>query len=131
MGNATLNGTLSLTLVGGYTGSAGDLFTIINAGTLTGTFSNLAVPLGYVFNLSYLPVQVDLSLVSVGVSPVGPPPNAGASPALPPAAMAASANSPVSNALIRELDRSQDSLFPVTVSTQASDPEPDDFMCRM
>ena len=108
-GAATLNGTLSLALFGGYTGSVGDLYTLINAGRVSGVFSNIAVPAGYGFSETYLSAQVDVRLVTVGTSFAG---------------------AQFSNDLLREMDRLRTGAFQPQRSEPDSDPDPDDFICR-
>ncbi len=63
-GIATLNGTMALSLYGGYTGTAGDSYTPVTAGTLSGTFSSVQIPVGYLFTTSYSPAQVMVQLGS-------------------------------------------------------------------
>jgi hypothetical protein len=61
-GTATLGGTLDVSLTSGYTGNNGDLLTIINATTLSGTFATVNLPANWFINYNLPAVgQVTLS----------------------------------------------------------------------
>ncbi|MBI4937132.1 MAG: filamentous hemagglutinin N-terminal domain-containing protein [Nitrosomonadales bacterium] len=53
-GMASLDGTLSVSMFGGFIGSAGDVFPIINAYSISGAFATVSTPAGYNFNSNYL-----------------------------------------------------------------------------
>jgi filamentous hemagglutinin family protein len=109
-GTATLDGILALSLFGGYTGSAGDLYTLVNAGTVSGTFSSISVPAGYTFTPTYLPAQVDVNLNVVGATS-----NAGAS---------------LTAEIVRELEKTKFARTEAEGKKDESDPDPDDLICR-
>jgi hypothetical protein len=46
-GTANLGGTLNVSLFGGFTGTAGDLFDVITYGSRTGNFATVNFPAGY------------------------------------------------------------------------------------
>jgi hypothetical protein len=63
-GTATLDGALDISLAEGFTPIPGDVFDIVDAGSLTGTFSTLNFPAGDgVFDISYSSTGVELSFV--------------------------------------------------------------------
>lgn len=67
-GAATLSGVLSLSLLSGYTPMVGDIFTIIDSGTVTGAFDTLdfsaaVLPAGLVWRVDYDIDRVDLLVV--------------------------------------------------------------------
>ena len=57
-GQATLGGTLELSLVNGFAPTNGDTFTILSANSISGAFSNVVVPAGRAMNVSYSPTSV-------------------------------------------------------------------------
>ena len=68
-GTATLAGTLKVTLIGGFTPVAGNAFTILTAGTVTGKFVSTTFPSltsGLSWQVTYNPTTVVLSVVSGG-----------------------------------------------------------------
>jgi hypothetical protein len=109
-GTVTLAGTLNVSMFGGFTGSVGDVFNVITAGSvLGGTFGSLNYPGGYAFTANYLPVAFSLQLNTVGAPPIG----------------AAALNSAAMNETVREL--SLLNLYPSqTLAKSLDDPdEPD------
>ncbi|MGH7568263.1 MAG: beta strand repeat-containing protein [Gemmatimonadales bacterium] len=72
-GAATLAGTLNVTLIGGFTPSIGNNFTILTAGSLSGTFGapNLpTLPVGSAWQVTYGAADVVLSVVTSSQAPV-------------------------------------------------------------
>ncbi len=73
-GAATLGGTLNVTLIGGFTPSIGNTFTILTAGSLTGTFAaaqNLpTLPIGSAWQVIYGSTEVMLTVVASSQAPV-------------------------------------------------------------
>ncbi len=71
-GVANLGGTLDVSLLGGFTPTAGDTFTILDAaGGITGTFNNEALPAlkgGLSLNVVYNPMSVVLEVLSAGIA---------------------------------------------------------------
>ena len=65
-GNATLDGTLVLTFAGGPSLVPGTTYTVLQADKVYGTFSQVLVPLGYGFAITYLSDRV---LVAVTDAP--------------------------------------------------------------
>src|SRR6185503_17057384 len=66
-GAATIDGTLNVTLVNGFTPSIGDVFTIVQAASRTGTFTgglNLPTVVGAIWLPTLSGTSVQLSLVS-------------------------------------------------------------------
>ena len=60
-GNTMLDGTLSVSLINAFTGTAGDTFTIIQSGgTVNGTFAATTFPAGSSFTTDYLASNVNL-----------------------------------------------------------------------
>ncbi len=73
-GNATLGGTLSVTLINGFVPTGGETFTVVqSSGAVSGTFASTNFPASPSFTAAYLPASVQL-LASIPV----PPPPAGA-----------------------------------------------------
>ncbi len=69
-GTASLGGTLDISLFGGFIGSVGDTFDIINASSITGDFSNVTVPTSYTFtNTPDFPAagNYQINLNSIGI----------------------------------------------------------------
>ena len=65
-GAATIDGTLSVSFTGGYVPITGDAFTILTAGTRTGTFAATILPplgAGQFWNVNYKPASVELKIV--------------------------------------------------------------------
>ena len=63
----TIDGTLDLSLIGGFTPTLGDTFQIINAANRTGSFSSVlgnAIPGGLGFDVLYSPTGVSLQVVA-------------------------------------------------------------------
>ncbi len=68
-GTATLAGSLKVTLIGGFTPAAGNAFTILTAGTVTGKFVSTTLPTlgsGLSWQIAYNATTVVLSVVSGG-----------------------------------------------------------------
>jgi hypothetical protein len=65
-GHATLAGTLAAPLLSGFTPTVGQTFTVLSAGSVTGTFSNttIAINSSEHFAISYPPRSVVLTVVS-------------------------------------------------------------------
>jgi hypothetical protein len=65
-GTATLAGTLTVALASGFTPTVGSTFTVLTAGTVTGTFSNstIAINSSEHFNVSYTSTGVVLTVAS-------------------------------------------------------------------
>jgi hypothetical protein len=65
-GHATLAGTLAAPLLSGFTPAVGQTFTVVSAGSLTGTFSNttIAINSSEHFAISYTARSVVLTVVS-------------------------------------------------------------------
>jgi hypothetical protein len=64
-GQAVLSGTLSLTTVNGYTGTAGDTMAIVSAGTLSGQFGTVtgqSLGGGQAFTIGYSPSGATLTV---------------------------------------------------------------------
>ncbi|MGI9303250.1 MAG: beta strand repeat-containing protein, partial [Gammaproteobacteria bacterium] len=70
-GNATLDGTLLVSLFGGFEGAIGDDFSVMTYSSVSGDFARVTVPEGYVFeNGDAGGVQYDLSILQVpGIPP--------------------------------------------------------------
>jgi hypothetical protein len=69
-GNASLNGTLNVRLLNGYTPSSGDSFTIMNYRSATGSFANAnlpALPAGLSWSLHYNPTGITLQVNAVAL----------------------------------------------------------------
>jgi phage baseplate assembly protein gpV len=65
-GTASIDGTLTATFVGGYAPVTGDTFTILTAGTRSGTFASTTLPSlgpGQFWNVLYKPTSVELKIV--------------------------------------------------------------------
>jgi len=94
-GTAALAGTINFTVAAGFQGSlfSGETFTVLNASSVTGTFSNstIAINGSFHFNVSYTATGV---VLTVATGPLAPANN----PAQPVAQMAASIATPVSMA---------------------------------
>ena len=66
---AFLGGTLEIDLVGSFTPSIGQMFSIIAAGEgIVGEFDHLVLPSGFQWNIAYGPNDVVLSVVGVGLT---------------------------------------------------------------
>jgi hypothetical protein len=63
LGNATLNGSLVISLTNGFQPSFGSTFTILTAGSVQGAFSNITFPPGEYFNVAYSPTAVILTAI--------------------------------------------------------------------
>ncbi|TXE15716.1 T9SS type A sorting domain-containing protein [Psychroserpens burtonensis] len=63
-GTANLNGTLDVNLLNGFTPSLGDTFTILTAGTVSGTFATTNLPTGYTWSVNYSATEVILEVAS-------------------------------------------------------------------
>jgi hypothetical protein len=61
-GMALLDGTLTVSMFGGFIGSVGDVFPVISASMISGNFATVSVPAGYGFNTNYLPTIYPSSL---------------------------------------------------------------------
>ena len=64
---ASLNGTLNISLINGFVPNVGDTFNILNASSVTGTFStvnSLCINSNESFTLTYNPTGVALTVVS-------------------------------------------------------------------
>jgi hypothetical protein len=72
-GTATLAGTLTVKLASGFTPTVGSTFTVLTAGTVTGTFSNstIAINSSEHFNVSYTSTGVVLTVASGAAAPSG------------------------------------------------------------
>ncbi len=78
-GNAVLTGTLDLALIGGFVPNAGDSFTILTAGAVSGSFTDVNVPPGFAFDVVYNPndvtvIAVTLPNVEARIDPASPVP---------------------------------------------------------
>jgi filamentous hemagglutinin family protein len=75
-GNVALDGTLNVSLFGGFTGVAGNQFDIISSGTntMTGSFANTIFPTGYTFSQGIIGggAFYQLGLLVVPVIPTSP-----------------------------------------------------------
>ncbi|MBU2940788.1 T9SS type A sorting domain-containing protein [Lacinutrix sp. C3R15] len=67
-GNVTLNGTLDVSLLNGFTPSVGDSFTILTANSISGTFDTVNLPSGYDWNVSYTDTEVILRVTQTFTS---------------------------------------------------------------
>ncbi|MFC1534891.1 beta strand repeat-containing protein, partial [Thermodesulfobacteriota bacterium] len=63
-GTASLDGALNISYFAPYTGNIGDLFQVITASSVTGTFSNVNEPFGSSFTTLYNAGDVTLELIS-------------------------------------------------------------------
>jgi len=92
-GTAALAGTINFTVAAGFQGSlfSGETFTVLNASSVTGTFSNTTIAINgsFHFNVSYTATGV---VLTVATGPLAPASN----PAQPVAQIAASIAKPVS-----------------------------------
>ena len=68
-GDLALDGTLEVSLINGFTPTAGQSFDILNWGSLSGTFSSLALPTltGLTWDTSQLYTNGVLSVASAGI----------------------------------------------------------------
>jgi hypothetical protein len=62
-GSATFAGTLDVSLADGFVPLPGDVFDIIDAGSVTGTFTTVNLPDGNLFDLTYTPTGVVLTAI--------------------------------------------------------------------
>lgn len=85
-GTANLAGTLNVSMFGGFTGTAGNVFDVIAYASRTGDFTNVNFPAGFSMNAAPGATAYQLALL--------------APPAPPPAAVAAS-SSPLNDAAVR------------------------------
>jgi hypothetical protein len=65
---AFLAGTLEVTLVGGFTPSIGNMFTILMAETVSGEFDSLDLPNDYLWDVSYENDSVILEVTGLGLA---------------------------------------------------------------
>ena len=65
-GNASLGGTLSASLIGGFVPPPGSTYTFIQAGGVSGTFSTINQPAGALFNPFYGPTTFEFIAVGGG-----------------------------------------------------------------
>jgi YVTN family beta-propeller protein len=66
-GTATLAGSLDIQFLGGFVPAAGNQFTILTSGSITGTFSKInspSLPSGLVWSVTYNPTSVVLSVIA-------------------------------------------------------------------
>jgi hypothetical protein len=97
-GTATLGGTLRVRLVNGFTPTVGQIFSIINAGTVTGSFATISPPtqagISIVNGGSFLQVKIDS--VVAGAPVISSPTSAAAAPGAPFTYQVTATNNPVS-----------------------------------
>jgi uncharacterized repeat protein (TIGR01451 family) len=65
-GTASLNGALDVAFINGFMPASGNQFTVLTAGSITGTFSSInseALPAGLIWTLTYNPTSVVLTAV--------------------------------------------------------------------
>ena len=70
-GAATLDGTLSVTLINGFTPAAGDLFDVVTSGGVSGTFSGTSLPAlaeGLEWSIEYSTGGVTLAVIESGLA---------------------------------------------------------------
>ncbi|MGA2457143.1 MAG: MBG domain-containing protein, partial [Terriglobales bacterium] len=66
-GTANLSGALDIGFINGFTPASGNQFTVLTAGSITGTFSSInsaALPAGVIWTLTYNPTSVVLTAAS-------------------------------------------------------------------
>jgi fibronectin-binding autotransporter adhesin len=75
-GSASLAGTLTVTLASGFTPTIGSTFTVMTAGSISGTFSDstIAISSSEHFNVSYTSTGVVLTVASGAATESGTPP---------------------------------------------------------
>jgi hypothetical protein len=69
-GASTLGGTLNVALIGGFTPSIGNTFTILDAASLSGTFATVNLPAGYTWTTNYDAPTGNVILSVTGILPV-------------------------------------------------------------
>jgi hypothetical protein len=69
-GKASLGGTLAVTLINSFTPTVGQTFTVLTAGSISGTFSNTTIAINSTeqFDISYTSTGVVLTVVATGGS---------------------------------------------------------------
>ncbi|MCC7122649.1 MAG: filamentous hemagglutinin N-terminal domain-containing protein [Gammaproteobacteria bacterium] len=125
-GTASLNGTLGVSLTGGFTPGASDVFRVLTAAAgVNGNFSTVTLPAGYTPNVGYLPLAVDLGLTPIVVPPPVVPPPVVVPPPAPPIAPVAVETPPAGldpeRDVVAGLDRATRRVLPGPVEGETFD----------